>query len=104
MAYAVITVSNGIELKKVPLGFSWTTFFFGGIPALIRQDWLTGVLIIVANVFTWGIAGIVMAFIYNKMYAKSLFDKQYAIKTLPLGQTNESVKQYLGYLKFPNEA
>jgi len=104
MAYAVITVSNGIELKKVPLGFSWTTFFFSGIPALLRQDWLPGILIIVANVFTWGIAGIVMAFIYNKMYAKSLFEKGFTIQSLPLGQTAESVKSYLGYIKFPNEA
>jgi hypothetical protein len=103
MAFTVITVSNGVEIKRAPLGFSWTTFFFGGIPALIRQDWVAGVLIIVANLLTWGIAGIVMSFLYNKIYAKSLFEKGYAIHVLPPGHTAQTVKTYLGYLKFPNE-
>lgn len=103
MAHTVISVSNGVEIKKVPLGFSWTTFFFGGFPALIRGDWITGLIICLLNFITWGIAGFIAAFMYNKMYAKSLFEKGYSIHALPPGYTADLVKADLGYLKFPSE-
>ncbi len=104
MAYTTITVTNGVEIKKVPLGFSWTTFFFGGWPAIFRQDWMMGAVILVLTMLTWGIAGIVFAFIYNNIYAKSLFSKGYMIHTLSPGITEEMVRNQLGYIKFPNEA
>ena len=103
MAHTVITVTNGIEIKKVPLGFSWTTLFFGGFPALFRADWIPGIVLFLANVFTWGLAGIVAAFIYNKFYAKSLFEKGYSVHTTPPGYTKDMVRAELGYIKFPNE-
>lgn len=103
MAHTVIAVSNGVEIKKVPLGFSWTTFFFGGFPALIRGDWITGLVICVLNFITWGIAGIIAAFMYNKIYAKSLFEKGYSIHSTPPGYTADMVRAELGYLKFPHE-
>lgn len=103
MAHTVISVTNGVEVKKVPLGFSWTTFFFGGFPALIRGDWLAGIIIIVGCFLTWGIVGIIAAFIYNKIYAKSLFEKGYSIHAMPPGYTADMVRAELGYLKFPNE-
>jgi len=103
MAHTTISVSNGAEVKNVPLGFSWTTFFFGGFPALFRGDWLTGILIIIGCMFTWGVVGIVMAFLYNKMYAKKLFDKGYSIYSMPTNYTAEMVKAELGYINFPHE-
>ena len=104
MAFATISVSNGVEIKQAPLGFSWTTFFFGGWPAIFRQDWLMGAVILVLSVFTWGLAGIIFAFFYNKIYLKSLFEKGYSIHSLPPGVTSDMVKANLGYLKFPNES
>ncbi len=104
MAHTTISVSNGVEVKQVPLGFSWTTFFFGGFPALIRGDWITGLIICLLNIFTWGIAGIIAAFMYNKMYAKSLFEKGYMVHATPPGYTVDMVKAEMGYIKFPYEA
>lgn len=101
MAFTTITVSNGVELKQAPLGFSWTTLLFGGFPALFRQDWLTGILVIIGCMFTWGIVGIIMAFIYNKMYAKALFNKGYWIHAMPPDMTEDRVKQELGLLSIP---
>lgn len=103
MAYATITVTNGVEIKKVPLGFSWTTFFFGGWPAIFRQDWMMGAVILILCLLTWGVAGIVFSFIYNNIYAKSLFSKGYTIHSLPPGVTEDMVRNQLGYIKFPNE-
>ena len=103
MAHTIISVTNGVEIKKVPLGFSWTTFFFGGFPALFRGDWLIGIVVIIANALTYGVVGLVMAFIYNKMYAKALFAKGYYIHALPPGCTADMVKSELGYIAFPHE-
>ena len=103
MAHTIISVTNGVEIKKVPLGFSWTTFFFGGFPALFRGDYNVGIIVIIANAVTYGVTGLVMAFIYNKMYAKALFAKGYYIHALPPGCTADMVKYELGYIAFPHE-
>lgn len=64
-------------VKQAPVGFSWTTLFFGGFPALLRGDvkwFLLGWLISLATV---GFGLIIMAFIYNKIYVKDLMEKGY---------------------------
>jgi hypothetical protein len=58
-------------------GFSWTTFLFGGFPALFRGDVVIGLVIIVLNVLTWWIAGIIWSFFYNKHYTLKLVEKGY---------------------------
>lgn len=100
MARATVYLTNGIEIKKAPVGFSWTTLFFGGIPALLRQDWIWGIGLVIASMFTWGIAAIVGAFIYNKVYIKSLVNKGYTIQ--PSSEVSDDyLKNYLGYIKLP---
>ena len=101
MAYATVLMTNGIEVKKAPIGFSWTVFFWGGIPALFRQDWWWGIGLIIANALLYGCAGIVASFFYNKVYLKNLFDKGYHIHMLPPNVTEDSLKNYLGYLTLP---
>jgi len=101
MAYAKISVSNGVEIKHAPIGFSWTTLFFGGWPAIFRQDWLMGFVILVLSLFTWGLAGVVFAFFYNKIYLKSLFEKGYKIHALPGNVTEDQIKEFTGYITLP---
>jgi NADH:ubiquinone oxidoreductase subunit H len=60
-----------------PEGFSWTTLFFGGFPAIFRGDILVGILILVLNVFTMCIASVIFAFVYNKMYINKYLEKGY---------------------------
>jgi hypothetical protein len=64
-------------VKKGYYGFSWTTFFFGGLPALCRADFLVGVLILIGSVLTFGIANIIAAFLYNKQYTTKLVEQGY---------------------------
>ena len=64
MAFAIITFkSKNQVVKDAPVGFSWTTLLFGFFPALIRGDWLWAIIMLVAAVFTFGLSGIVFAFI-----------------------------------------
>lgn len=100
MAHATIYLTNGVEVKKAPVGFSWTVLLFGGWPPLFRQDWLWGIVLLIACIFTWGIAGIVCSFFYNKVYIKSLIDKGYTIN--PSSEVSDDyLKNYLGYVKLP---
>lgn len=67
-------------VKTGYFGFSWTSFFFGGIPALIRGDIWVGLAILagalVASAFSagllWFVVGLIWAFIYNKRYTHGL--------------------------------
>lgn len=70
-------------LKPAPLGFSWTTLFFSGFPALFRGDlkwavimWIVHCSMIVVSFFTFGLASlaahIAFAAIYNKRYIVEL--------------------------------
>ncbi|MCG3088442.1 DUF2628 domain-containing protein [Sporosarcina cyprini] len=82
----MITMTNNAGLsKRVKVGFSWTTFFFGFLPALFRGDlkWAI-IMFIIASVlgsFTFGIGAwvtsLVFCFIYNKIYIKELIEKGY---------------------------
>lgn len=69
--------NNGVQLE-VPVGFSWTTFFFGPFPALFRGDLKWAVIMLVAHILLfWTIIGtpilwIVFAFTYNEAYIKDL--------------------------------
>ena len=72
-------------VKNGYYGFSWTSFFFGGIPALIRGDIAYGFGVLVAGLlfgaFTlgilWFVIGLIWAFIYNKNYTHRLIKEGY---------------------------
>jgi len=64
-------------VKKGFFGFSWTTFFFGGFPALFRGDLVTGILLIIISMMTMGIGGIIWSFFYNKSFTTKLIEKGY---------------------------
>ncbi|HEY0524287.1 MAG TPA: hypothetical protein VGD08_12915 [Stellaceae bacterium] len=64
-------------VKKGLYGFSWTTFFFGGLPAMFRGDWLMGLILVVLQFLTWGISGLIAAFVYNKHYTTKLIERGY---------------------------
>ena len=66
---------NTNQFKQVKIGFSWTMFFFGfWVPLLIIM-----LLLDIIGLFTFGfvtaIANVVMAFLYNKLYAEDLISK-----------------------------
>ena len=60
------------ENKEVPLGFSWTYFFFGFMVPLLRGDWKWAGISFAINLFTLGLGQLVLCFLYNKLYLKGL--------------------------------
>jgi hypothetical protein len=90
MAHSSITFRHPVfgTTKVAPVGFSWTTFFFGFFPALLRGDFKWGGIILVTtvgvSVLTLGvgglICGVVFAAFYNKLYIKDLSDAGFKVK------------------------
>ena len=66
--------------KEGFIGFSWTYFFFGFFVPLFRGHYpYAGIhfLISLANVWSFGIIGLVMAFFFNKFYTLRLIEEGY---------------------------
>ena len=80
------------EVKSAPVGFSWTTLFFGGWVALLRGDILNSLWMFAFQAVLFGLINItqkqdilipgiaiamIIAFVYNKIYIKTLLKKGY---------------------------
>lgn len=65
------------------LGFSWTSLFFGGLPAAFRGDWLGFLVFFGIAAATAGIAVPVLwllwPFYYNRWHARRLVERGYEI-------------------------
>lgn len=93
--------STGV-MKTGYFGFSWTSLFFGGLPALFRGDIAIGLGVTVAGMVVaalglglgWFIVSVIWAFIYNKVYTTRLIEKGYKIADLP--ERNLEAQRALG--------
>jgi len=66
-------------IKKGFYGFSWTMLFFGGLVPLFRGDVVMGLLLILLQLFTWGLGTFIFAFFYNKQYTTKLIERGYVL-------------------------
>ena len=96
MAKTSAILTNGVKFKEAPIGFSWTTLFFGGWPAVFRGDVLIGLGLVVAGVITWGLSNVIAAFLYNKVHIQGLLDNGYKVHTLPYDLTQGQFNKYAG--------
>lgn len=67
---------NGIR-KEVKEGFSWTTFFFGWIPSLIRGDIVSTLKVFILGALTIGIYTDFKSRTINQDYKEFLLEKGY---------------------------
>ena len=80
-------------IRKAPVGFSFTTLFFGPLPALLRWDfkWF-----IIQCLLCWLVIPIlVFAFVYNRIYLRQLLERGYKVKSVS-GTTIEALNTKLG--------
>jgi hypothetical protein len=78
MADAIMLRHRGTGIRKKGFhGFSWTTLFFSGFPAMFRGDLITGVLLFLASTMTCWLAAILWAFVYNRVYTLKLLEQGY---------------------------
>ena len=81
-----LTHQNGLR-KTAYVGWSWTSFFFGGFPAIFRGDWIAFfiwlfVALVLAGL-TAGIGNLVLIFVwaalYNRWHTRRLVERGYQI-------------------------
>lgn len=96
-----IRVKNDIgKTKEIKIGFSWSTFFFGVFVPLFRGDWkwfliIVGIdlaLTITGLIFIMPLLMLGLAFFYNRLYAKDLYNKGYR------GLTPEENQELIKYI------
>lgn len=96
-----IRVKNDIgKTKEIKIGFSWSTFFFGVFVPLFRGDWkwfliIIGIdlaLTITGLIFIMPLLMLGLAFFYNRLYAKDLYNKGYR------GLTPEENQELIKYI------
>ena len=80
MAFATVNLVKSGLVKQAPVGFSWTTLFFGMFPALFRGDFKWTLIMLIVGFVTVGLAFLVFAFIYNRLYITSMIESGYKIK------------------------
>lgn len=103
MAHANLVMTNPRTgfVRKAPVGFSWTTFFFVFFPALIRQHWVGAAVQFGLALVTFGLSPIVFAFTYNKWYINSLIQDGYVVdsSSIPLEEVASKYKITLPVLE-----
>ena len=79
MAFSTLNLKHPqLEItKQAPVGFSWTVLFWAFFPPLFRGDWKYGIIILVLQLITFGLSGLVFMFIYNKLHIQSLLEQGY---------------------------
>jgi len=86
VAFAKVFLKNPRtgQMREAPVGFSWTVFFFGFFPPLLRGDWAIGaVMFLTAMILFWiflpFLPALIMSFIYNKMYIRRMINEGFEV-------------------------
>ena len=95
MAFATLNLENPRtgQMRQAPVGFSWTTLFFGVFPALFRGHWIGAIIQLACAAVTLCLSGLVFAFIYNKMYLNHLINEGFKVtgSDVPLEQVEARI-------------
>jgi hypothetical protein len=74
----IVSFKNGAGLvRQVKVGFSWTSFFFGGLPFFFRGMPVHGIIWVILAICTFGISNLVLMFIINKQTAHYYLEHGY---------------------------
>lgn len=68
------------QRRDAPVGFSWTTLFWGPIPMIYRGNWKWAAITIIAGLITVGFSNIIFAFFINKSHIEDLINDGYKAK------------------------
>jgi hypothetical protein len=102
MAYdsVVLKNPNTNETRTAPVGVSWTTLFFGFIPAISRKDYNGALVQFLCACCTLGFSNWYFLFKYNNRYIASLIQDGYIPAHSISGKPLKRISQQIN-LPFP---
>jgi len=90
------------QMKKAPVGYSWTMLLFNFFVPMLRGDWkwaaITFILslIFIVTLLSAGVKAahalpvtFILGFVYNKIYIKNLINKGYEVSSVEGGEVSE---------------
>ncbi|MDD4555850.1 MAG: hypothetical protein PHE89_00785 [Alphaproteobacteria bacterium] len=83
------------KIKIIKTGFSWKTLLFGFMVPLFRKDWNSFLIFTPIYFITFGMASIPFAFVYNKKYIETLFEKGYNLLYFTGDLTEEELQSLI---------
>ncbi|MFT8736317.1 MAG: hypothetical protein ABF760_02510 [Zymomonas mobilis] len=92
--HLILVNSYNGKIRRAPIGFSWTTFFFGLWPAVFRGSWKYALLMFLTIFPTLGISSLVWPFIFNRLYLNSLLEDGFRLKSSEKGTSVERISIY----------
>jgi hypothetical protein len=101
MAYDVAHMENphNGRIRSAPLGFSWTTFFFGPLPMLFRGAWKWFFIVWLTAMVTFGLAMFYWIFTINRYYLSGLIEDGYRFRGS--GRTPHSTVESYARMRLP---
>ncbi len=98
MAYDTIYFENPHtgEMRNAPVGFSWTTMFFGFFPPLFRSDWKWAIIMFLLFAVTFGVSSFVFPFFYNRLYIRDLINRGFVAKATEKGSDLDWLSRKVG--------
>ena len=84
-------------IKTAPLGFSWTTLFFGALPALFRGDFKWFLIQALLSIFI--LPTLIFPFVYNRIFLRQLLERGFKVQSTG-GKKIEDLNARLG-LRLP---
>ncbi|GAB3439768.1 hypothetical protein GCM10027396_05440 [Insolitispirillum peregrinum] len=64
-------------VRQVKVGFSWTSFFFGGLPFFFRGMPVQGLIWVIISMITMGLSNLYLMFVINKQTAHYYLERGY---------------------------
>lgn len=77
------------QMKEAPVGFSWTTLFFGPFPMLFRGAWKWFAICLIIAALTGGLSSLVFMFVINKIFIKEMISDGFKAKGVKTGTLDQ---------------
>lgn len=86
MAHTILHMRHPLtrHTRQAPIGFSWTSLFFGPITCMFRSDWLSAITLIILTILlfplgvSWGV-WVLQSFFYNQYFIHKLVNQGYQV-------------------------
>jgi hypothetical protein len=78
------------EFRKAPMGFSWTTLFFGPFVMAARKEWGWFFISLLMTLLSAHLSNVVLAFRINKLYIVWLVNQGYRVSRVKSGTVYEA--------------